>query len=72
MKKHNIKQSISKPGCPFDNAVGENMFKLPKIEGIDQSYKYEIELIEDVDTWVSWYNKVRIRSKIAAIYRGTI
>ncbi|MFV0499960.1 MAG: transposase, partial [Bacilli bacterium] len=73
MNEHGIEQSMSKAGCPFDNAVSENMFKLLKVEVIDQNYEYDIELIDDVNTWVNWYNNVRIHSKIGytspTIYR---
>lgn len=73
MSEHAIKQSMSKAGCPFDNAVCESMFKLLKIEGIDRNYKNDMELIEDVNTWINWYNNVRVHSKLGytspAIYR---
>ncbi len=73
MSDNGIKQSMSKAGCPFDNAISENMFKLLKVEGIEQEYEYENELIGDVEIWVNWYNNVRIHSKIGytspAIYR---
>ncbi len=73
MNENGIEQSMSKAGCPFDNAVSENLFKLLKVEGIDQNYEYDIELIDDVNTWVNWYNNVRIHSKIgytsSTIYR---
>lgn len=64
MKKPNIKQSMSKAGCPYDNAVSENMFKLLKTEDVDKYYKYSETLIDDVHEWVKWYNHVRIHSKL--------
>lgn len=54
--------SMSKPGCPYDNAVSENMFKLLKGEGIDDYYKDIGKLHADVNKWVKWYNNVRMHS----------
>ena len=54
--------SMSKPGCPYDNAISENMFKLLKGEGIDDYYKDINKLHEDVSKWVKWYNNVRMHS----------
>ncbi len=64
MKANDIKQSMSKAGCPFDNAVSENMFKLLKIEGVDNHYHYSKDLVTDVDEWVKWYNCVRVHSNL--------
>ncbi len=64
MKDNDIKQSMSKAGCPFDNAVSENMFKLLKIEGVDNHYRYPDDLATDVEEWVKWYNLVRVHSKL--------
>ena len=54
--------SMSKPGCPYDNAISENMFKLLKGEGIDDYYKDINKLHKDVSKWVKWYNNVRMHS----------
>ena len=64
LKQLNIVQSMSRAGCPYDNAVSENMFKLLKVEGIDRYYQFDSNLILDVNEWVKWYNNVRIHSKI--------
>lgn len=73
LSNYNIMQSMSKAGCPYDNAISENMFKLLKIEGIDKYYEFDSNLIIDVDEWVNWYNNIRIHSKIGytapVIYR---
>ncbi len=64
LNKFDITQSMSRAGCPYDNAVSENMFKLLKVEGIDRYYQFDSNLMLDVNEWVKWYNNVRIHIKI--------
>lgn len=53
---------MSRPSCPYDNAISENLFKLLKATGIDDYYKDTAKQYEDSDKWVKWYNNVRMRS----------
>ncbi len=62
LEEKEIAISMSKPGCPYDNAISENMFKLLKDEGIDEYYKDINKLIKDVNKGVKWYNNVRMHS----------
>lgn len=58
---HNITQSMSRAGCPYDNAPMERYFNTLKSELIYQhSYTYEDKLFADIDDYVLlWYNSVR-------------
>ncbi len=63
-KDHNIIQSMSRAGCPYDNAPMERYFNTLKSELIYQhSYDSEDKLYADVDDYVLlWYNSVRPHS----------
>lgn len=61
-----IEISISNSGCPFDNAVSENVFKLAKPECLKSYYKNVNDLYTDIDKWVKWYNNVRLHSKLGS------
>lgn len=64
-KKHKIKQSLSKPGCPYDNAVSESTFKTFKQIWLkDKKYVDIIQLKNDVNEFVHWYNNFRIHSSL--------
>ncbi len=52
---------MSNPGCPYDNAVSENLFKLLKTEGIKNYYRSINDLYDDVN---KWYNNIRIHSSL--------
>jgi transposase InsO family protein len=58
---NDIKQSMSKPGCPFDNAVSESLFNIYKREWA-ALYNDIIELEAHVKEFVRWYNYFRIHS----------
>jgi transposase InsO family protein len=60
LKDKNIKRSMSKPGCPYDNAVSERMFATFKREWKAEQYENIIELEADVREFVNWYNNYRI------------
>jgi len=55
-----VKRSMSKPGCPYDNAVSERMFATFKREWKADTYENIIELEADVREFVNWYNNYRI------------
>lgn len=61
---HNITQSMSRAGCPYDNAPMERYFNTLKSELIyQQSYSSEEKLFADIDDYVLlWYNSVRPHS----------
>ena len=61
---HNITQSMSRAGCPYDNAPMERYFNTLKSELIYQhSYTCEDKLFADIDDYVLlWYNSVRPHS----------
>ncbi|WP_143151334.1 IS3 family transposase [Tepidibacter formicigenes] len=61
----NIKRSLSKKGCPYDNAVAEAAFKVVKTEfafnKIFQSFEELEYLLFD---YVNWYNNHRIHGSL--------
>ena len=58
-----IDASMSKPGCPFDNAVSESLFNIFKREWAIK-YNDIIELEIHVQEFVDYYNKFRIHGTI--------
>jgi len=65
LRKHKTKRSLSKKGCPYDNAVAEATFKIFKTEFI---FNREFENIEDLKLklfeYVNWYNNIRIHGSL--------
>lgn len=59
LKSHDIKISMSKKGCPYDNAYIEAFFKTLKAEEV---YLWEYETYQDAIEDV--YNKKRLHSSI--------
>ena len=61
---HNITQSMSRAGCPYDNAPMERYFNTLKSELIYQhTYASESKVFSDIDDYVLlWYNSVRPHS----------
>lgn len=61
---HNVTQSMSRAGCPYDNAPMERYFNTLKSELIYQhSYSCEDKLFSDIENYVLlWYNSVRPHS----------
>ena len=66
IKKHNglIKQSMSRKGNCWDNAVAESFFKSLKVEWVyKHSYDQKRQAELSVFTWIeTWYNKKRRHS----------
>lgn len=55
-----IRQSMSRPGTPYDNAVMERYFSSLKTEYINQhSFATTDELIHGIADYVIWYNHAR-------------
>jgi len=61
---HNITQSMSRAGCPYDNAPMERYFNTLKSELVYQhSYTSDNKLFSDIEDYVLlWYNSVRPHS----------
>lgn len=61
----NIKRSLSKKGCPYDNAVAEATFKVFKTEFIYQTAFQSLEELKlELADYINWYNNVRIHSSL--------
>ena len=60
-----IERSLSKKGCPFDNAVDESTNKTLKAEF---AYREEFEDLQDLQArlsdYVWWYNNERLHSTL--------
>ncbi len=63
-KDYKITQSMSKPGCPYDNAPMERYFNTLKAELINlRSFKDEQTLYTEVNAYAyGWYNNLRPHS----------
>jgi len=60
-----IKRSLSKKGCPYDNAVAEATYKIIKTEfAFNRVFKNLDELNKDLRDYVLWYNYKRIHSSL--------
>lgn len=63
-ENHNVTQSMSRPGCPYDNAPIERYFNTLKAELINlKSFETEAKLYEDLTAYAyGWYNNQRPHS----------
>lgn len=60
-----IKRSLSKKGCPYDNAVSEATFKILKTEFVcNQRFRDLNELQYELSDYVNWFNHHRIHSSL--------
>ena len=66
LAKHNITQSMSRKGDPYDNAVAENFFSCLKCELIHHKhYRTRAEAQADVFSYIeAYYNSVRPQSAL--------
>ena len=65
LKVFNIERSLSKKGCPYDNAVAEAGYKIIKTEfAFNKIFKSIEELKKELDAYVLWYNYKRIHSAL--------
>lgn len=65
LKGFNIERSLSKKGCPYDNAIAEASYKIIKTEfAFDRIFKNLEELRTDLASYVLWYNYKRIHSAL--------
>lgn len=65
LERFNIQRSLSKKGCPYDNAVSEAGFKIIKKEFINNKiFKNQLELEIELFDYVNWYNNIRIHGSL--------
>lgn len=61
----NIDRSLSKKGCPYDNAVAEATYKIIKTEfAFNRILRSFEELETELFDYVHWYNNIRIHSSL--------
>ncbi len=61
----NIKRSLSKKGCPYDNAVAEATYKVIKTEfAFNKIFNSFEELELELFDYVNWYNNHRIHGSL--------
>ena len=60
-----ISRSLSKKGCPYDNAVAEATFKIIKTEFIFNTIFDSLEQLQlDLFEYVNWYNHKRLHGSV--------
>lgn len=60
-----IKRSLSRPSCPYDNAVAETTYRAFKIEFIYQhSFDSLFQLQYELMDYVNWWNRFRKHGKL--------
>ncbi|OMF03947.1 IS3 family transposase, partial [Paenibacillus sp. FSL H7-0331] len=60
-----IKRSLSKKGCPYDNAVAEATFKIFKTEFANHAHFLSSEqLALELSDYVHWFNHHRIHGTL--------
>lgn len=65
LKTFEIKQSLSRKGNPYDNAVAEAQFKIIKTEFVyPRRFTTLSQLEVELEAYVQWFNKKRIHSTL--------
>lgn len=65
MKTFKIERTLSKKGCPYDNAVAEETYKIIKTKFVfDRIFESFEELETELFDYVNWYNNIRIHSSL--------
>lgn len=65
LKTFKIERSLSKKGCPYDNAVAEATYKIIKTEfAFNRIFESFEELETELFDYVNWYNNIRIHSSL--------
>lgn len=60
-----IDRSLSKKGCPYDNAVAEATFKTVKTEFVYPNVFHSLDHLKlELFDYVNWYNNIRIHSSL--------
>ena len=68
LKTFKIERSLSKKGCPYDNAVAEATYKIIKTEfAFNRVFESFEELEAELFDYVHWYNNIRIHSSLNLI-----
>ena len=61
----NIKRSLSKKGCPYDNSVAEATYKIIKTEFAFKKIFKDLESLKlQLFDYVNWFNNERIHSSL--------
>ncbi len=61
----NIQRSLSKKGCPYDNAVAEATYKIVKTEfAFNRVFNNQEELERELFDYVNWYNTKRLHGSL--------
>ena len=65
LRGFNIKRSLSKKGCPYDNAVAEATYKIIKTEfAFNKIFTGLKELELELFEYINWYNNKRIHGSL--------
>ena len=65
IKAFGIRRSLSRKGCPYDNAVAEATYSIFKAEFVaGSSFSSLKELERALNDYVLWYNNVRIHGSL--------
>ena len=65
LKAFGIKRSLSKKGCPYDNAVAEATYKIIKTEfAFNRIFRSLEELKRELGVYVLWYNNKRVHGSL--------
>ena len=65
LKTFKIERSLSKKGCPYDNAVAEATYKIIKTEfAFNRIFESFEELETELFDYINWYNNIRIHSSL--------
>lgn len=65
IKAFGIQRSLSKKGCPYDNAVAEATYKIIKTEfAYNRRFESFEELERELFDYVNWYNNIRIHGSL--------
>ena len=60
-----IERSLSRKGCPYDNAVAEATYKIIKTEFVDNQIFGSLDELEiKFADYVNWFNRHRIHSSL--------
>lgn len=65
LETFDVKRSLSKKGCPYDNAVAEATFKVIKTEFVNNRIFNSLEELQDeLFDYINWYNNRRIHGSL--------
>jgi len=63
-----IYRSLSHPGCPYDNAVAESLYKIIKTEFVrKRKYDNLDQLKTELFDYINWYNTKRIHGSLGYV-----